>query len=149
MNYLQLNSQKYIWARFASYFNLQLMFLQSKQWNFPKLSLFLVVFPFSGCIWHPVSNTITHISVKFDINIQFHTTKLNNYRSLLYKLLTLVTNGDKIVLEKLDSSVTVTSENEDDDDFAVQIDHKYLVDEAWWIICFKYDFPKTKPCYMV
>lgn len=50
-------------------------------------------------------------------------------RSLLYKLLTLVTNGDKIVLEKLDSSVTVTSENEDDDDFAVQIDHKYLVDE--------------------
>jgi len=50
-------------------------------------------------------------------------------RSLLYKLLTLVTNGDKIVLEKLDAGVTATSENDDDDDFAVQIDHKCLVDE--------------------
>jgi len=50
-------------------------------------------------------------------------------RSLLYKLLTLVTNGDKIVLDKLDSCVTTTIDDEDDNDFAVRIDHKYLVDE--------------------
>jgi len=50
-------------------------------------------------------------------------------RSLLYNLLTLVTNGDKIVLEKLDSCITTSTEDTDDDDFAIRVDHKFLVDE--------------------
>ena len=48
---------------------------------------------------------------------------------MLYKLLTLVTNGDKIVLEKLNSCVTSSTEDSDDDDFAIRVDHKFLVDE--------------------
>ena len=54
---------------------------------------------------------------------------MSHYRSLLYKLLTLVTNGDKIVLEKLDSCITTSTEDTDDDDFAIRVDHKFLVDE--------------------
>ena len=54
---------------------------------------------------------------------------MSHYRSLLYNLLTLVTNGDKIVLEKLDSCITSSSEDSDDDDFAIRVDHKFLVDE--------------------
>ena len=44
-------------------------------------------------------------------------------------LLTEVTNGDKIVLEKLDSSVTTSSDNVDDEDFAILVDQRCLVDE--------------------
>ena len=54
---------------------------------------------------------------------------MSHYRSLLYNLLTLVTNGDKIVIEKLDSSITSFSQDSDDDDFAIPVDHKFLVDE--------------------
>jgi len=50
-------------------------------------------------------------------------------RSLLYKLLTSVTNGDKVVIEKLDSGVSSSCEDVDDEDFAVTVDHKCLVDE--------------------
>merc|ERR1711953_1051722 len=50
-------------------------------------------------------------------------------RSLLYKLLTAVTNGDKVVIEKLDSGVSSTCEDVDDEDFAITVDHKCLVDE--------------------
>ena len=54
---------------------------------------------------------------------------MSHYRSLLYNLLTLVTNGDKIVLEKLDSCITSSTEDSDDDDFSIRVDHKFLVDE--------------------
>ena len=50
-------------------------------------------------------------------------------RSLLYKLLTSVTNGDKVVMEKLDSGVSSSCEDVDDEDFAITVDHKCLVDE--------------------
>ena len=50
------------------------------------------------------------------------------YSSLMKKLLTEVTNGDKIVLEKLDSSVTITSNDVDDEDFAILVDHQCLAD---------------------
>merc|ERR1711953_494472 len=50
-------------------------------------------------------------------------------RSLLYKLLTAVTNGDKVVIEKLDSGVSSTCEDVDDEDFAITVDHRCLVDE--------------------
>merc|ERR1712038_128344 len=50
-------------------------------------------------------------------------------RSLLYKLLTSVTNGDKVVIEKLDSGVSSSCEDVDDEDFAITVDHKCLVDE--------------------
>ena len=47
----------------------------------------------------------------------------------MYKLLTAVTNGDKVVIEKLDSCVSSTCEDVDDEDFAITVDHKCLVDE--------------------
>ena len=50
-------------------------------------------------------------------------------RSLLHKLLTTITNGDKIVAEKLDSCIAVNGDDVDDADFAVIVDHRYLVDE--------------------
>merc|ERR1712013_755055 len=45
-------------------------------------------------------------------------------RSLLYKLLATITNGDKIAVEKLDSCVIANADN-----YAVSVDHRYLVDE--------------------
>ena len=48
-------------------------------------------------------------------------------RSLLYKTLSNITNGDKLVLEKLDSCVSTTSEDPDDEDWAVTVSHRYLV----------------------
>merc|ERR1711988_963746 len=50
-------------------------------------------------------------------------------RSLLYHLLTVVTNGDKIVLKKLDTCVSTSCDDVDDDDYHVIVDHKRLVDE--------------------
>ena len=50
-------------------------------------------------------------------------------RSLLYKTLSSITNGDKLVLEKLDSCVSTTSEDPDDEDWAVTVSHRCLVDE--------------------
>jgi len=50
-------------------------------------------------------------------------------RSLLYKLLTAVTNGDKVVVQKLDSCVSGSGSDVDDEDFSVIVDHKCLVDE--------------------
>jgi len=50
-------------------------------------------------------------------------------RSLLYKTLSNITNGDKLVLDKLDSCVSTTSEDPDDEDWAVTVSHRYLVDE--------------------
>lgn len=47
----------------------------------------------------------------------------------MYKLLTSVTNGDKVVIEKLDSCVSSSCEDVDDEDFAISVDHKCLVDE--------------------
>jgi len=44
-------------------------------------------------------------------------------------LLTAVTNGDKVVIEKLDSCVSSSCEDVDDEDFAITVDHKCLVDE--------------------
>ena len=49
-------------------------------------------------------------------------------RSLLHVLLTSLTNGDKIVLDKLDSCVTATREDLDDHEFAIIVDHNCLVD---------------------
>jgi len=40
-----------------------------------------------------------------------------------------VTNGDKVVLAKLDSCVSTSCDDVDDDDFSVVVDHKCLVDE--------------------
>ena len=42
-------------------------------------------------------------------------------RSLLHKLLTHVTNGNKIVLDKLDSAVTASGDDPDDDDYTVKV----------------------------
>jgi len=50
-------------------------------------------------------------------------------RSLLYKVLSNITNGDKLVLGKLDSCVSTTSEDPDDEDWAVTVSHRCLVDE--------------------
>ena len=50
-------------------------------------------------------------------------------RSLLHKLLTTITNGDKIVVEKLDSCISTNGDDVDDAEFAVHVDHRYLVDE--------------------
>jgi len=50
-------------------------------------------------------------------------------RSLMYKLLTNVTNGDKIVLDKLDACVTTSGEDQNDDDWGVVVNHRCLVDE--------------------
>merc|ERR1719244_1035413 len=50
-------------------------------------------------------------------------------RSLLYKLLATITNGDKIAVEKLDSCVIATGDDADADNYAVSVDHRYLVDE--------------------
>ena len=50
-------------------------------------------------------------------------------RSLLYKILTTITNGDKIAVEKLDSCITANGEDVDAADYAVGVDHRYLVDE--------------------
>jgi len=50
-------------------------------------------------------------------------------RSLLYKTLSNITNGDKLVLDKLDTCVSTSSEDPDDEDWAVTVSHRYLVDE--------------------
>lgn len=50
-------------------------------------------------------------------------------RSLLHKLLTTITNGDRVVLAKLDTAVSTTMEDQDQEDFSVVVDHRYLVDE--------------------
>ena len=48
-------------------------------------------------------------------------------RSLLYKTLSNITNGDKLVLDKLDTCVSTSSEDPDDEDWAVTVSHRYLV----------------------
>ena len=40
-----------------------------------------------------------------------------------------MTNGDKIVLDKLDSCISASGKDEDDDDFAVLVNHKLLLSE--------------------
>ena len=50
-------------------------------------------------------------------------------RSLLHKLLTTITNGDRIVLNKLDSCITTVGDDTDDENFALSVDHGLLVDE--------------------
>ena len=47
-------------------------------------------------------------------------------RSLLYKILSNITNGDKLVLGKLDSCVSTTSEDPDDEDWAVTVSHRFF-----------------------
>ena len=54
---------------------------------------------------------------------------MNISRSLLHKLLTNTTNGDKVVVSKLDSCVSATGEDVDDDEYGIIVDHKYLVDK--------------------
>ena len=49
-------------------------------------------------------------------------------RSLLYKTLSNITNGDKLVLEKLDSCISTTGENPDDEDWAVTVSHRFLIE---------------------
>ena len=49
--------------------------------------------------------------------------------TLVKKLLTKVTNGDKIVREKLDTYVSTSNKDENAADFAVVVDHRGLVDE--------------------
>jgi len=55
----------------------------------------------------------------------------NSGNSLLYDLLTKVTNGDKIVLQKLDKSVGATNNavDPDSEDFNILIDQKVLVND--------------------
>ena len=53
----------------------------------------------------------------------------NIFRSLLHKLLTTITNGDKIVVDKLDSCITASGEDVDDGEYGIIVDHKCLVDE--------------------
>merc|ERR1712128_416330 len=50
-------------------------------------------------------------------------------RSLLHKLLTTITNGDKIVVDKLDACISASGEDVDDDGYGIIVDHKCLVDE--------------------
>merc|ERR1711963_985584 len=45
-------------------------------------------------------------------------------RSLLYHLLTVVTNGDKIVLKKLDTCVSPSCDGVDDDDYHVIVEQQ-------------------------
>ena len=49
--------------------------------------------------------------------------------SLASKLLTQVTNGDKIVLEKLDQCITTTHDDPNNEDHGVKIDYRFLVDD--------------------
>ena len=49
--------------------------------------------------------------------------------SLLHQLLTSITNGDKIVGDKLDSCITASADDVDDDEYGIIVDHKFLVDE--------------------
>jgi len=49
--------------------------------------------------------------------------------SLASKLLTQVTNGDKIVLEKLDQCITTIHDDPNHEDHGVRIDYRYLVDD--------------------
>ena len=44
-------------------------------------------------------------------------------------MLTTITNGDKVVVDKLDSCISASSEDIDDDEYGIIVDHKYLVDE--------------------
>ena len=55
--------------------------------------------------------------------------------SLISKLLTKVTNGDKIVLEKLDACIRKTHDDPDNKDYGVAIDYRYLVDDDSRNIC--------------
>ena len=47
----------------------------------------------------------------------------------MYKVLTKVTNGDKIVMERLDDCISTNKANVDDEDYAVTVEHNHLVDE--------------------
>ena len=58
-----------------------------------------------------------------------YSTLLEDGRSLVYKLLTSVTNGDKIVLEKLDACVSTTHDDPDNKDYGAAIDYRYLVED--------------------
>ena len=50
-------------------------------------------------------------------------------RSVASKLLHQVTNGDKIVLEKLDQCIKTTHRDPNNEDYSVAIDYRYLVDD--------------------
>ena len=67
-------------------------------------------------------------------------------------LLTEVTNGDKIVLEKLDSSVTTSSDNVDDEDYAILVDQRCLVDENprnLQLLIDLMNLPRKKTCSII
>jgi hypothetical protein len=50
------------------------------------------------------------------------------FRTLLYKLMTEITNGDKIVLDKLDTCIAPTGDDENDQEYSIMIDNRNLVD---------------------
>ena len=67
-------------------------------------------------------------------------------------LLTEVTNGDKIVLEKLDSSVRTSSDDVDDDEYAILVDHRCLVDENprnLQLLIDLMNLPRKKTCSII
>ena len=55
-------------------------------------------------------------------------------RSLLYKTLSNITNGDKLVLDKLDSCISTTGEDPNDEDWAVTVSHRFLI-EIFTLFC--------------
>ena len=67
-------------------------------------------------------------------------------------LLTEVTNGDKIVLEKLDSAVTTSSEDVDEDGYAILVDHSCLVDvnpRNLQLLIDLMNLPRKKTCSII
>ena len=49
--------------------------------------------------------------------------------TLVHDLLTKVTNGNELIMKKLDACVSTTTDDVDSVQFAIKIDHKFLVDE--------------------
>ena len=64
--------------------------------------------------------------------------------SLASKLLHQVTNGDKIVLEKLDQCISTTHKDPNDEDYGVAIDYRYLVDDDSRNFCLLTDILEAK-----
>ena len=50
--------------------------------------------------------------------------------TLVYDLLTKVTNGDKLIIKKLDACIRTTSDNPYSEDFSIVIDHHHLVEDG-------------------
>ena len=64
--------------------------------------------------------------------------------SVAWKLLHDVTNGDKIVLEKLDHCLKTTHDDPNNKDYGVSIDYRYLLDDDSRNFCLLKDILESK-----